>query len=750
MNVISRIEAVVEPCPERLDQIEALFECQLSDSETLLVEAHLASCAGCRQRLADLAAEHAQDGLESVLDCQTLRGWTADCPSDSLGAGRKSRDQLDCRVSLWDRAITGRTVGKYQIQGLIGSGGMGSVYQAVDTVTGRRVALKMIQNHTQSGSQSARLLNEARAMARLSHPRIVRVFDVMSYDDQPILIMELVDGQTLENWQKRIPIDIQCAARLVKEIAEAISSAHAQGVIHRDLKPANILVESASVAATIADRDSRLEIKIADFGISRVLGDDGWRLTQTGGRLGTPSYMSPEQAAGPSTELGPATDIYSLGAILYQLLTGLPPFVSNDPLQLLQMIRRDQPVTPRLRRADIALDLETICLKCLEKQPRQRYHSAQELAEELERFLEGRPIRARAIGIGGRTFRWIRRHPGLSTSISVVALLLLLLAVGGLLTGLSQRKLAESARAAQLLAENRQAATQRTWLEAFRRTGQALARIMNLDWAPDSYAQRDEAQGLMIELFAELHRDYLVQVPNESRWGFIEVNALCNWISLSQKSGQEPLSDPVTLAWLTTADHALRRIEQNPEPGRAVTEHQEMMSSVFEASPHTSSPERLLADHRVSLNHWLAKLAGDEGNYQRKLELLSQSAQVVRKLLSEDQSNVALQRRAGLLVFQQAEGAWEANDRTLMHSTIEMALSHRRVAIDLDAEDMLIRVELVGTLASAAGLAQKAGMSVLAASYAAQAREAADADLMNSIYGEHVETIIASLPNPEV
>jgi len=273
---------------------------------------------------------------------------------------------------------------------------------------------------------------------------------------------------------------------------------------------------------------------------------------------------------------------------------------------------------------------------------------------------------------------------------------------------------------------------------------------MNLDWVPGSYSQRDEAQRLMMELFAGLHRDYLVQISNESRWGFIEVNALCNWISLGQHAGQGPLSDPQTLAWLTEADRALRRIEQSPQPEQAVTEHQELLGSVFGASPYRAAPARLLVDHRVSLNHWLAELAGNAGNYQRKVELLSQSAEVVLKLVVADQSNIVQQRRAGLVVFQLAEGAWEANELTLMQTSIKMAVTHRRFASDLTAEDMLVRLELVDTLASAAGLARKAGMSVLADSYAAQAREAADADLMSSVYGENVERIIAALPNPEV
>jgi serine/threonine protein kinase len=747
MSLTSQVDVSHAPCPELRDQIEALFECRLSDTQMVEVESHLATCEGCRQQLADLVAEHVKGGVDSVLDWERSLGGTVESLTDRPHAGR---DPRDARVSLWDRAITGRTVGKYQIQGLIGKGGMASVYQAVDTVTGRRVALKMVQSQSSAGSQPARLLNEARAMALLSHPSIVQVFDVMSYDEQPILVMELVDGETLESWQSRTPIDIHCAARLIKDMAEAISTAHAQGVIHRDLKPANILVPSGSVTATEAGRDSWLQLKIADFGISRVLGDDGWRLTQTGGRLGTPAYMSPEQAAGPSTELGPATDIYSLGAILYQLLTGLPPFVSQDPLQLLQMIRRDQPVAPGLIRGDLAADLETICLKCLDKQPRHRYLSADELSEDLGRFLEGRPIRARPVGICGRSCHRIRRHPGLFISISVGAVLLLLLAVGGLLTGLSQRKLAERARTAQLLAENRQAAAQRTWIDAFHRTEQALIRIINLDWAPESYAQRDEAQRLMMELFAGLHRDYLVQRQHDRRWGFIEVNALCNLISLSRKSDQGPVSDPQTLAWLTKADRALRRIEQSPQPEQAVTEHQELLGSVFGASPYRAAPARLLVDHRVSLNHWLAELAGNAGNYQRKVELLSQSAEVVLKLVSEEQSNIGLHGRAGLVVFQLAEGAWEANELTLMQTSIQLAVTHRRLASDLAAEDMLVRFELVDTLVSAAVLARKAGMSVLAESYAAQAREAADADLMSSLYGEHVERIIASLPNAEV
>jgi hypothetical protein len=557
--------------------------------------------------------------------------------------------------------------------------------------------------------------------------------------------MELVDGQTLESWQRRTPIDIHCAARLVKDMAESIASAHAQGVIHRDLKPANILVQSGSVPAVSADRDSRLRLKIADFGISRVLGDDGWRLTQTGGRLGTPAYMSPEQAAGPSTELGPATDIYSLGAILYQLLTGMPPFVAHDPLQLLHMIRRDQPVPPGLLRGDISSELETICLKCLEKQPRQRYHSAQELAEDLVRFLEGRPIRARAVGICGRMCYWVRRHPGLSISISVGAALLMLLAVGGLLTGLNQKELAENARTAQLLAEKRQAAAHRTWLDAFRRTEKALGRIMNLDWGPESFAQRDQAQGLVMELFAELHHDYLLQIQHEPHWGYIEVNAVCNYFALSRRSGQVPLSDPQALAWLSRADQTLRRIEQSPHPQREVMQHQDALGAAFGEPTFAASPERLLVDHRVTLNGWLAERAGNDGDHQRQLDLLSESSLAIMGLFATHESDVKLYSQAARATAAVAEAACQVNDLATSGAAIKMAVTHRRLACGRDAEDSLLRYDLVESLVWATRLSRKAGSAEISEDYADQARQAADADLMSSNFGEPIARLLATL-----
>jgi serine/threonine protein kinase len=268
----------------------------------------------------------------------------------------------------------------FDILGVLGRGGMGVVYKAREIALDRVVALKMIHSPAADAEERARFQVEARAAAKLHHQGIVQVHAVSEHDSRPFLVLEYVEGGTLASKLKGKPVAPRQAAGIVEKLARAVQTAHEAGVVHRDLKPANVLVTA------------RWEPKIADFGLAKCL--DSVHLTQTGAVLGTPAYMAPEQAAGRVQDVGPASDVYSLGAILYELLTGKTPFQGTDKIAVLRQVQHERP-TPVSSFASVSKDLETICLKCLEKRPDDRYNSAFALADDLARFGRGEPIHAR-------------------------------------------------------------------------------------------------------------------------------------------------------------------------------------------------------------------------------------------------------------------------------------------------------------------------------------------------------------------
>jgi tetratricopeptide (TPR) repeat protein/WD40 repeat protein/tRNA A-37 threonylcarbamoyl transferase component Bud32 len=315
----------------------------------------------------------------------------------------------------------------YEILGELGRGGMGVVYQARQTKLNRLVALKVILAGSQaSPEQRVRFLQEAELVARLQHPNIVAIHEVGIHAGCAYLALEFIDGPSLAQKCGGTPQPPPEAVRLVEVVAAAAHEAHRRGIVHRDLKPANILLTTSGVP------------KIADFGLAkRAEFDTG--LTQTGVIVGTPAYMAPEQAQGQLGVVGPAADVYSLGAILYELLTGRPPFQGGTPLDTVYRVVHDQPVPVRASQPQVPRDLETICLKCLEKEPRKRYASAAALAEDLRRFQAGEPIAARPVGTLERGWRWCRRNPGGAALITLVALLLVVIAVGGVAMSLSLR-----------------------------------------------------------------------------------------------------------------------------------------------------------------------------------------------------------------------------------------------------------------------------------------------------------------------
>jgi hypothetical protein len=286
----------------------------------------------------------------------------------------------------------------YEIEAVLGVGGMGVVFRARHVRLNRLIALKMALAGAYAGPQEReRFHREAEAVAGLRHPNVVQVYDVGDSDGRPYYTMEYVEGGSLAQKLVGTPYPAREAATLVATLAGAVHAAHVCGIVHRDLKPANVLLTADGTP------------KVSDFGLARRLGGEAG-LTQTGAVLGTPSYMAPEQAAGKIREIGPAVDIYALGVILYELLTGRPPFCAETSAETLLQVMYQDPVPPSWLNGKVPRDLETICLKCLQKEPHRRYTSAATLAEDLRRYLLGQVVEARPVGLLERARKWIRRN----------------------------------------------------------------------------------------------------------------------------------------------------------------------------------------------------------------------------------------------------------------------------------------------------------------------------------------------------
>jgi WD40 repeat protein len=320
----------------------------------------------------------------------------------------------------------------YEVLGVLGRGGMGVVYKARQRGLNRLVALKMILVGGHAGpAELARFRAEAEAIARLQHPNIVQIHEVGEHEGGPFFSLEFCPGGSLERKLAGTPLPPEEGAALVETLARAMQAAHDKGIIHRDLKPGNVLLAEDGTP------------KVTDFGLAKRLGEAGQ--TTTGAVMGTPPYMAPEQTGGSKGPTGPAVDVYALGAILYECLTGRPPFKAATTMDTLMQVLSDEPVPPRQLQPRTPRDLETVCLKCLQKEPTRRYASAQELAEDLSRFLKAEPVRARPVTVADRAIKWVRRRPALATAYGLLALALLLGGLGGGATWLWQR--AEEARA---------------------------------------------------------------------------------------------------------------------------------------------------------------------------------------------------------------------------------------------------------------------------------------------------------------
>jgi len=374
----------------------------------------------------------------------------ADAPTTGLAEGAAAVPALGTRIHYF---------GDYELLAEIGRGGMGVVYKARQVSLKRIVALKMILTGQLADEADVRRFHaEAQAAAKLDHPGIVTVFEVGKHDGHHYFSMAFVEGESLaRQLAAGLPPPRQ-AAELTKKVAEAVSYAHVEGVVHRDLKPANILIDKSG------------QPRLTDFGLAKRVGSGhsavGSKeiplppadcplptdLTATGQVLGTPSYMPPEQASGQRGAVGPVSDVYSLGAVLYCLVTGRPPFQAATALDTLLQVLDHEPVSPRQLNSSVPRDLETICLKCLQKEPRKRYASARELAADLDRFLAGQPVHARRIGSVGRGWRWCRRKPALAAACALAVTAVVTTVVLSIIFAVHQSRAAD--RNQRLLAES--------------------------------------------------------------------------------------------------------------------------------------------------------------------------------------------------------------------------------------------------------------------------------------------------------
>jgi eukaryotic-like serine/threonine-protein kinase len=428
----------MNPCPGR-DCLEQLLAERLEDAEREAVVDHVEVCPRCRQALAGLAASVSKGPGQPPLAPRRQGGPAADPLSQpeeapawpragprgavENGAGTTTPEGPPVAVGP-DRLPS---VPGYEVLAELGRGGMAVVYKAVQISLGRPVALKMILAGEFAGEQErARFRTEAEAIARLSHPNIVQVHEVGEHQGSPFFSLEFCPGGSLNRKLAGTPLPPPEAARLVETLARAMQAAHQANVIHRDLKPANVLLAADPAAPAPGPRPplAGLVPKVTDFGLAKKLDEVG--RTQTGEVLGTPSYMAPEQALGCNDLVGPWTDVWALGAILYECLTGRPPFKGAAVLDTLEQVRFHEPVPVRRLQPKVPKDLETVCLKCLRKQPQQRYASAGELADDLENWLAGRPINARPAGRLERAWSWCRRNKAVAGLVAGVFLSLLL------------------------------------------------------------------------------------------------------------------------------------------------------------------------------------------------------------------------------------------------------------------------------------------------------------------------------------
>ena len=547
-------------------------------------------------------------GTQSSDSSETAHFFLA-APVSQVGAGGSpiNPTRADAPVGLFSGAATlqGVTVPGYDILEELGRGGMGVVYKARHRRLQRLVALKMVLAGAHVGQVGlARFRAEAEAVAKLLHPNIVQIFETGEHEGRPFFSLEYVEGGSLDQRIAKSPTSPRGAAQLVETLARTMDVAHQRGIVHRDLKPANILLarsNSQSSATRSRETDSSslppdhwsrdAVPKIADFGLAKRTDDDSSQ-TATGAILGTPSYMAPEQAGGKTREIGPAVDIYALGAILYELLVGRPPFKAGNPIDTVRQVIEQEPVPPRQLEPRVPYDLETICLKCLEKDPARRFATAAELADDLRRFVDGDPIHARPTPAWERAWKWGKRR---KTTVALLGVITLAIAGGVLfvvwhnvsLRGKLDVALAEERRARQREMEAlREQHLARTLNEGQKLFDSARVAAAASDWSSarvdlekslttiGSEARFDALREPALALLARVQKELRVEADRRASQARLQefvrhrdqaqfLGTLYTGMDLA--ANLEAVARPCSRRWLFTACSTRRR------PGRAST-----------------------------------------------------------------------------------------------------------------------------------------------------------------------------------
>jgi len=545
---------------EHIQKVAQYLNGTLATPEAVEFETHIGSCAVCAQELSRTLDSGAEPDWLRLLKSQAIA-----LPPASI---EKSADPT----------------ARYSKVRIAGTGGMSVVWEGWDRATQQTVAMKFLNTRYSSVPGLQRLIQEAAALKRLTHANIVNVHALIANASEPVLVMEFVEGMTLSKWQQGQPIAPADAAEILLAIAAALDHAHSNGVIHRDLKPSNILLQSATPRVLPRGDGNNLLLKLSDFGLAKISGDCS--LTSTGEKPGTPGYMAPEQLSA-DDQCSASSDIYSAGVLLYELLTGRPPFIASDPGMVLLLLKTTDPTPPRLLLPTIPVDIETICLKCMCREPEGRYQTAAALSRDLQCFFDGRPISAKPPGLLEEFRKWARRNRTLATLLITTlaglttTCVLSLVALNG---HIAARKFADEAkvradRAAKQEKDLRERAElaeitsrQKAELEASLRTRHqdVLLKVMAMadsNLRTSSQNRQSEASnngtGLLNPeyLATEVLRDYVLFLTDSSKpldWNDLELTI--RYLTFKNLAGSFTDLDAV----LACVDEALEILEDDP------------------------------------------------------------------------------------------------------------------------------------------------------------------------------------------
>jgi serine/threonine-protein kinase len=570
---------------------------------------------------------------------------------------------------------------------VLGAGGMGVVFRARQATLNRDVAVKFLRDdHRADPGQRERFLQEARAVARLRHPHLVQVYEFGEVPaaggtmSRPYLVLEYVPGGSLADLTRGTPQPPAEAARIVELLAEAIHYAHQQGVIHRDLKPANVLLLSGEGASgersgkdvpsphsPLATHHTLLpthQPKVTDFGLAKLLA--GSDLTLSGEMLGTPSYMAPEQAGGKRGPITAAVDVYGLGTILYEALTGRPPFAAATIEATLALVRQDEPVTPRRLQPTVPRDLQTICLKCLQKEPGRRYPTALDLAHDLRRFRGGEPIRARPVGPGERVVAWCRRKP----------------VVAGLLAALLLVFLAGSAG---VLWQWQRASTSAADYQRERDTARQ---------EKDRAERHLQIVREQVDRLNQLGRDLLRQPGRYGTGQAVLEEALGFYQALLPEEGNDPTvrREAAKLYRLVAEIH--HRIGQNGKAAEAFGRQAKLLSSLLKEEPADKALRMELAD----TYRWWANALRDQGKAREARATYDQAAELHKELLRDYPDEAFYQMALANTLLNIATLLSRKDQADELEQILDTALKLDRAAVKAAPDNPEFKAELAHAL----------------------------------------------------